>query len=67
MYYTMLSKDEKAYLNMLKAKRDSKQKQINNLQLELSKIIIEIQKLESGTWESPFVQTELSWEEVNSM
>lgn len=63
----MLNKDEKAYLNMLKAKRDSKQKQINNLQLELSKIVIEIQKLESGTWENPFIQTELSWEEVNSM
>lgn len=62
MYYTMLSKDEKAYLNILKAKKEDLENQFRRINYEYRRIEEEIESILKN---QDFHQMTL--EEVNNM
>lgn len=59
-----LSKDERAYINMLESKRDRLNKQLNQLQHEKQIIVDEINRIQNGKVNLDFHQTTIKWEEV---
>lgn len=59
-----LSKDERAYIKMLKSKYDGLNRQINRLQYEKQIIVDEINRIQNGKVNLDFHQTKIKWEEV---
>lgn len=57
-----MDKSDRAYLKMLESKRDGLNRQINQLQADKEKIVIEIIKVQSGVYE--WKQEELNMDEL---